>query len=38
MTFCLACLGTGICIVLPYVCLDDFKEAEWPRFGIRIAH
>ena len=28
-------LGFGLnsfCIVLPYVCLDDFKAAEWPRF------
>ena len=24
--------------LLFYVCLDDFKVAEWPRFGIRTAH
>ena len=24
VTLCVACFGTGFCIVLPYVCLDDF--------------
>ena len=38
MSLCVACFVACFSIVLPYVYLDDFKEAEGPCFVVRTDH